>query len=156
MLVLDLLHLVSTNSERVMGRLRIRDTIGVQQVMREAKFSSPFPKKTRLLENEVGFVIYDGFPVSEGHCLVVPHRVYDDYFDSTDEEIVGLQALVVDAQRLLREKHSPDGFNVGINCGEAAGQTVPHMHIHVIPRYRGDMDDPRGGVRGVIPSKQKY
>ena len=139
-----------------MGRLRIRDTIGVQQVMREAKFSSPFPKKTRLLENEVGFVIYDGFPVSEGHCLVVPHRVYDDYFDSTDEEIVGLQALVVDAQRLLREKHSPDGFNVGINCGEAAGQTVPHMHIHVIPRYRGDMDDPRGGVRGVIPLKQKY
>ena len=156
MLVLDLLQLVSTNSERVMGRLRIRDTIGVQQVMREAKFSSPFPKKTRLLENEVGFVIYDGFPVSKGHCLVVPHRVYDDYFDSTDEEIVGLQALVVDAQRLLREKHSPDGFNVGINCGEAAGQTVPHMHIHVIPRYRGDMDDPRGGVRGVIPSKQKY
>lgn len=156
MLVLDLLQLVSTNSERVMGRLRIRDTIGVQQVMREAKFSSPFPKKTRLLENEVGFVIYDGFPVSEGHCLVVPHRVYDDYFDSTDEEIVGLQALVVDAQRVLREKHSPDGFNVGINCGEAAGQTVPHMHIHVIPRYRGDMDDPRGGVRGVIPSKQKY
>ena len=124
--------------------------------MREVKFSSPFTKKTRLLENEVGFVIYDGFPVSEGHCLVVPHRVYGDYFDSTDEEIVGLQALVVDAQRLLRERHGPDGFNVGINCGEAAGQTVPHMHIHVIPRYRGDMDDPRGGVRGVIPSKQKY
>ena len=120
--MLDLLQLVSTNSERVMGRLRIRDTIGVQQVMREAKFSSPFPKKTRLLENEVGFVIYDGFPVSEGHCLVVPHRVYEDYFDSTDEEIVGLQALVVDVQRLLREKYSPDGFNVGINCGKAAGQ----------------------------------
>jgi len=124
--------------------------------MNEAGFVSPFLEKPRLLESEVGFVIYDGFPVSEGHCLVVPHRVYANYFDSTKEEIVGLQALVVEAQKLLREKLSPDGFNVGINCGEAAGQTVPHMHIHVIPRYKGDMDDPRGGVRGVIPSKQKY
>jgi len=124
--------------------------------MNEAGFVSPFLEKPRLLESEVGFVIYDGFPVSEGHCLVVPHRVYANYFDSTKEEIVGLQALAVEAQKLLREKFSPDGFNVGINCGEAAGQTVPHMHIHVIPRYKGDMDDPRGGVRGVIPSKQKY
>jgi len=124
--------------------------------MNEAGFVSPFLAKPRLLESDIGFVIYDGFPVSEGHCLVVPHRVYANYFDSTEEEIVGLQALVVEAQKLLREKFSPDGFNVGINCGEAAGQTVPHMHIHVIPRYKGDMDDPRGGVRGVIPSKQKY
>lgn len=124
--------------------------------MNKAEFVSPFLEKARLLESEIGFVIYDGFPVSEGHCLVVPHRVYANYFDSTMEEIVGLQALVVEAQKLLREKFSPDGFNVGINCGEAAGQTVPHMHIHVIPRYKGDMDDPRGGVRGVIPSKQRY
>lgn len=124
--------------------------------MNEAGFVSPFLEKPRLIENEIGFVIYDGFPVSEGHCLVVPHRIYANYFDSTVQEIVALQALVVDTQKLLREKFSPDGFNVGINCGEAAGQTVPHMHIHVIPRYRDDMDDPRGGVRGVIPSKQKY
>ena len=124
--------------------------------MNETGFVSPFLTKPKLLESEIGFVIYDGFPVSEGHCLVVPHRVYANYFDSTKEEIVGLQALAVEAQKLLREKFSPDGFNVGINCGEAAGQTVPHMHIHVIPRYKGDMDDPRGGVRGVIPSKQKY
>jgi len=124
--------------------------------MNETEFVSPFLTKPKLLESEIGFVIYDGFPVSEGHCLVVPHRVYANYFDSTKEEIAGLQALVAEAQKLLREKLSPDGFNVGINCGEAAGQTVPHMHIHVIPRYKGDMDDPRGGVRGVIPSKQKY
>ena len=124
--------------------------------MNKAGFVSPFLTKPKLLESEIGFVIYDGFPVSEGHCLVVPHRVYANYFDSTEEEIVGLQALVVEAQKLLREKFSPDGFNVGINCGEAAGQTVPHMHIHVIPRYKTDMEDPRGGVRGVIPSKQKY
>ena len=124
--------------------------------MNETGFVSPFLTKPKLLESEIGFVIYDGFPVSEGHCLVVPHRVYANYFDSTEEEIVGLQALVLETQKLLREKFSPDGFNVGINCGEAAGQTVPHMHIHVIPRYKDDMDDPRGGVRGVIPSKQKY
>ena len=121
------------------------------------KFKSPFlEKKERLLENEVGFVIYDGFPVSKGHCLIVPHRVYSDYFDSTSEEVIGLQKLVLEAKKLLDEKFQPDGFNVGINSGETGGQTVPHVHIHLIPRYKGDMENPRGGVRGVIPSKQKY
>ena len=121
------------------------------------KFKSPFlEKKERLLENEVGFVIYDGFPVSKGHCLIVPHRVYSDYFESTDEEVIGLQKLVLETKKLLDEKFQPDGFNVGINSGETGGQTVPHVHIHLIPRYKGDMENPRGGVRGVIPSKQKY
>ena len=121
------------------------------------KFKSPFlEKKERLLENEVGFVFYDGFPVSKGHCLIVPHRVYSDYFDSTSEEVIGLQKLVLETKKLLDEKFQPDGFNVGINSGETGGQTVPHVHIHLIPRYKGDMENPRGGVRGVIPSKQKY
>ena len=121
------------------------------------KFKSPFlEKKERLLENEVGFVIYDGYPVSKGHCLIVPHRVYSDYFESTNEEVIGLQKLVLETKKLLDEKFQPDGFNVGINSGESGGQTVPHVHIHLIPRYKGDMENPRGGVRGVIPSKQKY
>ena len=121
------------------------------------KFKSPFlEKKERLLENEVGFVIYDGFPVSKGHCLIVPHRVYSDYFESTNEEVIGLQKLVLETKKLLDGKFQPDGFNVGINSGETGGQTVPHVHIHLIPRYKGDMENPRGGVRGVIPSKQKY
>ena len=121
------------------------------------KFKSPFlRKKERLLENEVGFVIYDGYPVSKGHCLIVPHRVYSDYFESTNEEVIGLQKLVLETKKLLDEKFQPDGFNVGINSGETGGQTVPHVHIHLIPRYKGDMENPRGGVRGVIPSKQKY
>ena len=121
------------------------------------KFESPFlEKKERLLENEVGFVIYDGYPVSKGHCLIVPHRVYSDYFESTNEEVIGLQKLVLETKKLLDEKFQPDGFNVGINSGESGGQTVPHVHIHLIPRYKGDMENPRGGVRGVIPSKQKY
>ena len=119
-------------------------------------FVSPFLDKERLLQSDVGFVIYDGFPVTEGHCLVVPHRIYADYFESTTEEISGLNSLVFETRKLLAENYSPDGFNIGINCGRAAGQTVPHLHIHVIPRYQGDMKDPRGGVRGVIPSRQKY
>ena len=118
---------------------------------------SPFLKNPdRLLENSVGFVIYDGFPVSEGHCLIIPHRIYSNYFDSTAEEIEGLQNLLVKTKSFLDNKFSPDGYNVGINCGRFGGQTVAHVHIHLIPRYEGDVEDPRGGVRGVIPSKQKY
>jgi len=123
----------------------------------KSDFESPFlDRQDRLLENNVGFVIFDGFPVSKGHCLIVPHRVYSNYFESTIDEVIGLQKLVVDTKKLIDEKFSPDGYNIGINCGETAGQTVPHVHIHLIPRYEGDVDDPRGGVRGVIPSKQKY
>ncbi len=118
---------------------------------------SPFKNnRDRLLENKVGFVIYDGFPVSKGHCLIVPHRIYSNYFDSTVEEIEGLQNLLFKAKTLLDTKFSPDGYNIGINCGKFGGQTVAHVHIHLIPRYDGDVEDPRGGVRGVIPSKQKY
>lgn len=117
---------------------------------------SPFFDKPRLLENDLAFVIRDGFPVSEGHCLIVPKRVYANYFDSTQDEMDGLQQLLTTTKQLLDEEFSPDGYNVGINCGEYAGQTVPHVHIHLIPRYQGDMDNPRGGVRGVIPSKQNY
>ena len=119
-------------------------------------FQSPFVDKPRLLENEVGFVIFDGFPVSEGHCLIIPKRVYSSYFDSTPDELIGLHRLVVDTKLLLDQKFKPDGYNIGINCGEHSGQTVPHVHIHLIPRYEGDTENPRGGVRGVIPSKQKY
>jgi diadenosine tetraphosphate (Ap4A) HIT family hydrolase len=119
-------------------------------------WESPFFDKPRVLENSVAFVIRDGFPVSEGHSLIVPKRVYSNYFESNLEELQGMQELLIATKQLLDEEYRPDGYNVGINCGEHAGQTVPHVHIHIMPRYRGDMDNPRGGVRGVIPSKQKY
>jgi len=120
-------------------------------------YDSPFLKnRNRIIENEIGFVILDGFPVSDGHCLVIPKRVYADYFESTEEEVIGLQKLVIEIKSYLDQNYNPDGYNVGINCGEVSGQTVPHVHIHVIPRYAGDMENPRGGVRGVIPSRQKY
>jgi diadenosine tetraphosphate (Ap4A) HIT family hydrolase len=120
-------------------------------------YQSPFFEiQPRLFENEVGFVVFDGFPVSEGHCLIVPHRVYADYFDSTPEEFTGLNDLLTQSQNFLKAEYRPTGFNVGINCGKDSGQTIFHVHIHLIPRYLGDVPDARGGVRGVIPSKQKY
>jgi len=120
-------------------------------------FRSPFlENRERLIENKIGFVIYDNYPVSNGHCLIVPHRVYSNYFESTDEEFEGLNKLLVMTKEIIDEEFSPSGYNIGINCGEDAGQTVRHLHIHLIPRYKGDMYDPRGGVRGVIPEKQNY
>jgi len=120
-------------------------------------FISPFlDNRERIFENSSGFVIFDKFPVSEGHCLVVPHRVYSNYFDSTDAEIIELNHLLFEAKEFLVKKFSPSGFNIGVNCGKVSGQTVDHLHIHIIPRYHNDVEDPTGGVRGVIPDKQKY
>ena len=114
---------------------------------------SPFlENRNRIIEDEIGFVILDGFPVSEGHCLR-SKRVYADYFESHTKKSSTVKLVI---EMLLDQNYNPDGYNVGINCGEVSGQTVPHVHIHVIPRYAGDMENPRGGVRGVIPSKQKY
>ena len=121
------------------------------------EYKSPFlDNREKLFENDVGFVIYDKYPVNEGHCLIVPKRVYPDYFESTHEEIIGLNDLLFKTKNYLLEKYNPTGFNVGVNCGRDSGQTVDHLHIHLIPRYKNDMDDPTGGVRGVIPEKQKY
>lgn len=107
-------------------------------------------------EGNLAFTKTDSYPVSKGHTLVIPKRHISSYFECTDDERLELWSLVEQVKTLLESEFEPDGFNIGINIGAAAGQTVPHMHIHIIPRYLGDMDDPRGGVRGVIPEKQKY
>ena len=106
--------------------------------------------------NAFAFALLDRFPVSPGHTLVIPRRLVATWFEATSEEQKALLELVTQVKLRLDEERHPDGFNVGINVGEAAGQTVMHLHVHVIPRYCGDMDDPRGGVRGVIPAKQNY
>ena len=85
-----------------------------------------------------------------------PKRVYPDYFESTPEEIKGLKDLIFQAKEYLDKKYQPTGYNIGVNSGEDSGQTIFHLHIHLIPRYKGDVEDPRGGIRGVIPAKQKY
>lgn len=109
-----------------------------------------------IFEDDFAFARYDLYPVSNGHLLVIPKRHFADYFECNAEEQNSLWGLVRECKTYLDKKYSPDGFNIGINVGPVAGQTVPHLHIHVIPRYAGDMPDPRGGVRGVIPEKQRY
>lgn len=117
----------------------------------------PFCREPRaVIENDLAFVRYDQYPVSPGHCLVIPRRHVAGYFDATEQEKAAIWSLVDAMKQHLDAEFQPDGYNVGVNVGTAAGQSVPHIHIHVMPRYRGDMDDPRGGVRGAIPEKQKY
>lgn len=113
--------------------------------------------KNRIIkENETAVAIYDNFPVNKGHMLIIPKRHIDNYFETEDSDREGLWQLVDECKDFLDVEFNPDGYNVGINCGHAAGQTVMHLHIHLIPRYNGDIENPRGGVRGVIPEKRIY
>lgn len=98
----------------------------------------------------------DAFPVSPGHALVVPRTHEPDFFALSPEVQREVWEAVRDVRTLLAGSHAPDGFNVGLNAGIAAGQTVMHAHVHVIPRYRGDVDDPRGGVRWVVHERARY
>ena len=100
--------------------------------------------------------IRDGFPMSPGHTLILPRRHVQSYFDVTDAERDSLIALLEKAQQAIQDEMKPDGWNIGINDGAAAGQTVPHLHMHLIPRYAGDVPDPRGGIRWVLPAKADY
>ena len=99
---------------------------------------------------------WDGFPVSTGHALIIPRRHVATWFEATAQEQESLLKGIEIAKREIEKQYQPDGFNIGINVGEAAGQTVHHLHVHVIPRYKGDVEDPRGGVRYVIPDKANY
>ena len=125
--------------------------------MRDSLFLN-IPRKSWLCENDLAFAVPDGFPVTPGHSLVITKRLVPTWFEATPEE----QRALMDLVNLVRDRLDatlvprPDGYNVGFNAGRAAGQTVPHVHVHVIPRYTGDMTDPRGGVRHVIPAKGNY
>ena len=121
--------------------------------------SSPFterPERDHVAGNSLAFAILDGFPVSPGHTLVVPRRLVATWSEATVEERRALMALVDEVMGRLTETHCPDGFNVGFNEGRVAGQTVQHLHVHVIPRYGGDHPDPRGGIRWVLPDTADY
>ncbi|MBM4070792.1 MAG: HIT family protein [Planctomycetes bacterium] len=109
-----------------------------------------------LLENDFAVAVPDGFPIADGHTLVVPKRHVTSVFDLTDEEQAAVWNLVAQVRTKLMAELTPDGFNVGLNDGAAAGQTVMHAHVHVIPRRLGDSDDPRGGVRWILPKKAQY
>tara|TARA_B110000902_G_C13997548_1_gene471365 strand:- start:19 stop:393 length:375 start_codon:yes stop_codon:yes gene_type:complete len=109
-----------------------------------------------ILENEHWICIYDNYPVSKGHILIIPKRHFNDYFLSKEIERSSFDKILFEVKEHLDKEYSPDGYNVGFNVNEEGGQSIFHCHIHVIPRYRGDVDNPRGGVRSVIPSKQNY
>jgi diadenosine tetraphosphate (Ap4A) HIT family hydrolase len=107
-------------------------------------------------KNDLCYARWDRYPVSKGHLLVIPFRHTPDFFSLTPEEKIALFSLVVSCKSLIEENFTPAGYNIGINVGKAAGQTVMHCHCHVIPRYVGDVKEPRGGVRGVVPGKRGY
>jgi diadenosine tetraphosphate (Ap4A) HIT family hydrolase len=109
-----------------------------------------------IARNGMAVAFPDGYPLSSGHTLIVPLRHVGNFFQLTKPEQQAVLSLMRSVQKKLNRKYSPDGFNVGINVGKAAGQTVDHVHIHLIPRYSGDVPDPRGGVRWVIPLKARY
>lgn len=113
-------------------------------------------KERIITENEHAFAIYDSFPVSQGHILIIPIKHFNNYFEADAQTKEQLWKLIDECKEIVDKKFNPDGYNIGINCGEAGGQTVMHLHIHLIPRYKGDIENPRGGIRGVIPDRRIY
>ena len=109
------------------------------------------------VENEFAYASYDTYPVSEFHCLIIPKRHVKDYFDLSDNEVIACNKLIKKVKdKIISEDPSVKGFNIGTNSGAIAGQSIMHCHIHLIPRREGDVENPQGGVRSVIPKKQHY
>ena len=123
--------------------------------MKTCQFCS-LPQSRVIDSSPLGLVIRDAFPISPGHTLIIPRRHVGSFFDLESDERAELLALLCQAKVVADKEFSPQGYNIGINDGAAAGQTVPHLHLHLIPRFEGDLPDPRGGVRWVIPEKAKY
>jgi len=106
-----------------------------------------YDKNQYILENDLAFALYDHFPVNEGHTLIIPKRHFSSFFDASEEEVLAIYDLIHKSKAIIDKKYSPTGYNIGVNIGEDAGQTIMHLHIHIIPRYKGDVENPKGGVR---------
>jgi diadenosine tetraphosphate (Ap4A) HIT family hydrolase len=119
-------------------------------------FCARFAAGDLLGENDGAAAFLDIFPLSPGHTLIVPRRHESDFLRLTADETMAVWRLLAPVRELLEERFRPDGYNLGVNVGLAAGQTVDHAHLHVIPRYAGDVADPRGGIRWIIPAKARY
>lgn len=124
--------------------------------MKDCFFCNCLDKKDYLIENDFAIARYDDFPVNKGHLEVIPKRHHKDWWDITQEEKMAIFDLIEESKKIIDEKYNPDGYNIGMNLGEVAGQSIMHLHVHLIPRYKGDVENPRGGVRGVIPNKKNY
>jgi len=114
------------------------------------------PQEQWIHQSEHFFIVPDKYPVSDGHLLIVSKLHRHDFFELNGEEQNELPKLITKAKTIIEKSHAPSGYNIGMNCGAVAGQTVFHFHCHVIPRYEGDMKDPRGGVRHSIEGKGYY
>jgi diadenosine tetraphosphate (Ap4A) HIT family hydrolase len=121
----------------------------------DCPFCTP-PTERIWFQDATVLAFHDGYPISPGHTLVIPRRHVKSVFDLETDELAHLWAKVRNVRQLLKEQFQPDAFNIGINDGQAAGQTVPHAHIHVIPRFKGDVHDPRGGIRWIMAEKAAY
>lgn len=124
--------------------------------MNDCPFCLADSERDIIMSSALSLSFYDGFPVSPGHALIIPRRHVASFFDLTQDERQDMFNMVDDVKRILDDRFHPDGYNIGVNIGEAAGQSIFHVHLHLIPRYSGDVPNPRGGVRGVIPHKQSY
>ncbi len=124
--------------------------------MSECFFCNCIEKRDFELENKYAIARFDDFPVNKGHLEVIPKRHVKDWWEATPEERIAIFELLDKAKVLIDERFNPDGYNIGMNLGEKAGQSIMHLHVHLIPRYDGDVPNPRGGVRGIIPEKQNY
>ena len=109
-----------------------------------------------ILKNDLCYAIFDLYPVNKGHMLIIPFRHVESLFEATQDEILAIFDLLQKVRLYLDKEFSPDGYNIGINVGKYAGQTINHLHVHLIPRYKGDIENPVGGIRGVIPSRRLY
>ena len=112
--------------------------------------------KEKLYHGKYFFIIRDKFPVSKGHLLIISNSEKSNYFDLSEEERIHLVEVIVRAKEIIENELTPDGYNIGMNCGKVAGQTVMHFHCHVIPRYKGDMENPEGGIRHCVKDKGYY
>ena len=114
-------------------------------------------KQKIIYSNKLFFVVRDSYPVTKHHTLIIPHRHISNFFDLNEDELIDLNKILKKQRKSLMDLDKDiSAFNIGVNAGEDAGQSIMHCHVHLIPRRKGDIENPRGGVRGVIPSKQKY
>ena len=118
--------------------------------------SKNLPEDKKIHVGKHFFIIEDNYPVSPGHLLIISNKEKTDYFELSEVEQKELTHLICVSKIIIEQKYKPDGYNIGMNCGESAGQTVFHFHCHIIPRYLGDMDNPRGGVRHCVKGKGNY
>lgn len=123
---------------------------------RDCPFCNPDSEREIIVESATAYALFDKFPVNKGHALIIPKKHCANYFDLTFKEQSACWFILNTAREIIQSKFNPDGFNIGVNINESAGQTIPHVHIHLIPRYDGDIENPKGGIRGVIPSKKDY